>query len=96
MQAKIFIVFVSKLIYTDQMPAPLSKNPPSISVMLTPAEMATLREVANRYRVSPAGLAQLAVRQLLAHARAGATPLIAPFDSAGIPDCTSIEVTSWT
>ena len=58
--------------------APMSKSPPTIKISLSAAEAIQLREAAIRHKTSPAALAQLGMRQLLAQIRQGAAPFIQP------------------
>ena len=66
-----------------------SKDLPRLSVPFSRAEFGEILTLAKRHQTSPASLCNLAVRNLLIQARAGALPLVPPstLDNATTVTC---------
>ena len=55
-----------------------SKDPPQVSITLSPEDHAELQQIAIRSSTSLAALGQLALRHLILQARSGALPMLPP------------------
>jgi hypothetical protein len=55
---------------------PVSNDPPRLAVTMDPADMAELVSFARQFQTSPAALGRLAVDNLLAQLRQGASPMV--------------------
>lgn len=58
--------------------APMSKEPPRISVGVSREEFTEIQELARRCNTSISALGQLALKHLLIQSRAGALPMLPP------------------